>query len=125
MCLKYEAFLYKVDSREGYLTDLEFSKEERKDPSRNEGCQKVGFEPATLRSVVQRSNHSAIQLQLPNRRKIFAIYAPTLLMYIVASPDPNPRGGGQLPNPNKCNSMLTSATRGEALTPNPKSAILC
>ena len=46
------------------------------------------------------------------------------LMHIVASPDPNPRGGGQLPNPNESNSTLTSATRGEALTPNPKSAIL-
>ena len=31
-------------------------------------------------------------------------------MYIVASPDPNPRGGGQLPNPNECNSTLTSGT---------------
>ena len=41
------------------------------------------------------------QLQLPNRRKILAIYALTLLMYTVASPDPdpNPRGGGELPNP--------------------------
>ena len=28
-------------------------------------------------------------------------------------------GGGQLPNPNDCNSMLTSATKGETLTPNP------
>ena len=37
--------------------------------------------------------------ELPNRRKIFAIYALSLLMYTVASPDPNPRGGGQLPNP--------------------------
>ena len=35
-----------------------------------------------------------------------------LLMYTVASPDPNPRGGGQLPNPNECNSTLTSVTRG-------------
>ena len=31
-------------------------------------------------------------------------------MYTVASPDPNPRGGGQLPNPNECNSTLTSGT---------------
>ena len=30
---------------------------------------------------------------------IFAIYARTLLTYTAASPDPNPRGGGQLPNP--------------------------
>ena len=38
-------------------------------------------------------------------------------MYTVASPDPSPRDGGQLPNPNKCNSTLTSGTRGEI--PNP------
>ena len=37
-------------------------------------------------------------------------------MYTVASPVPNPTGGGQLPNPNECNSTLTSATRGETLT---------
>ena len=34
-------------------------------------------------------------------------------MYAVASPnpdpDPYPRGGGELPNPNECHSMLTSA----------------
>ena len=29
------------------------------------------------------------------------------------------RGGGQLPNPNECHSMLTSATRGDMLTLNP------
>ena len=52
------------------------------------------------------------QLQLPSRRKIFAIYALTILMYTVASLDPNPRGGGQLPNPNECNSTLTSVTGG-------------
>ena len=42
-------------------------------------------------------------------------------MYTVASPgpDPNPRGGGQLPNPNKCNSTLTSGTGGDVLAPNP------
>ena len=42
-------------------------------------------------------------------------------MYTVASPDPDPdtRGGGQLLNPNECNSTLTSATREETLTPNP------
>ena len=31
-------------------------------------------------------------------------------MYTVASPDPNPRGGGQLPNLNEYNSTLTSGT---------------
>ena len=45
-------------------------------------------------------------------------------MYTVASPgpDPNPMSGGQLPNPDKRNSTLTSGmsgTREEALTPNP------
>ena len=49
-------------------------------------------------------------------------------MYTVASPDPNPKGGGQLPNPksailrpraltpntNECNSTLTSGTSGGA-----------
>ena len=54
----------------------------------------------------------SLRLQLLNRRKIFAIYALTL--YTVASPDPdsNPWGGGQLPNPNECNSTLTSGTGG-------------
>ena len=46
-------------------------------------------------------------------------FALTLLMYIIAGPDPNPSGGGQLPNPNECNFTLTSATREETLTPNP------
>ena len=76
-------------------------------------------------------------------------------MYTVASPDPNPRGGGNYlmlrvqfyanecnegemltPNPNECNSTLTSGTsggaaptytiytRGRGQPPNPKSAIL-
>ena len=76
-------------------------------------------------------------------------------MYTVASPDPDPRGGGQLPNPksafyanecneeetltpnpNECNSTLTSGTSGGVAPtytiytgeggqlPNPKSAIL-
>ena len=35
-------------------------------------------------------------------------------MYTVASPDSNPRGGGQLPNPNECHSTLTSGTSGGA-----------
>ena len=41
-------------------------------------------------------------------------------MYTVDSPDPDPdsRGGGQLPDPNECNSTLKSATREETLTPN-------
>ena len=50
------------------------------------------------------------RLQLVNQWKIFAIYALTL--YNVASPDPNPWGGDQLPDPNECNSTLMSGTRG-------------
>ena len=46
-------------------------------------------------------------------------YALTLLTYTVASPDPDPTGGGQLPNPNEYNSTLTSAIREEMLSPNP------
>ena len=34
------------------------------------------------------------------------------LMCTVAGPDHNPTGGGQLPYPNECNSMLMSATKG-------------
>ena len=60
-------------------------------------------------------------MQLPQSPQIFAIYALTLLKYTVASldPDPNPRGGGQLPDPNECNSTLMSAMRADMLTPNP------
>ena len=53
------------------------------------------------------------------------LFLITILMYTVASPgpdpdhDPYPRDGGQLPNPNKCNSTPTRGTREEALTPNP------
>ena len=35
------------------------------------------------------------------------------------------RGDTLTPNPKSVISMLPSATRGETLTPNPKSAILC
>ena len=40
-------------------------------------------------------------------------------MHTVAGAGPTPWGGGQLPNPNKCNSTLSGGTGGEALTPNP------
>ena len=42
-------------------------------------------------------------------------------MNTVADPDLNPMIGGQLPDPNECNSTLTSETNGETLTPNPTS----
>ena len=51
------------------------------------------------------------QPQLLNQPQIFAIYPITLLMYTVAIPGPNLGGGGQVPNPNECNSTLTSGTR--------------
>ena len=40
-------------------------------------------------------------------------------MYTVGSPDPdpNPRRGGQLPNPNECNSTLTKVLLPGVLTP--------
>ena len=40
-------------------------------------------------------------------------------MNTVADPDRNPIIGSQLPNPNECNSTLTSETRGETLSSNP------
>ena len=40
-------------------------------------------------------------------------------MYTVAIPDPNSRGGGQLPNPNECNSTLMSGTSGAQPPPAP------
>ena len=43
-----------------------------------------------------------------------------IIINTVPDPDPNPRvGGQQLPDPNECNSTLTSETREETLTPNP------
>ena len=82
-----------------------------------------GIPPRQNFSKIHRSDYPPLspldqRLQLPNKRKIFDIYASTLLMYTVAGPNPNSRGGGQLPNPNECNSTLTSATREETLTPN-------
>ena len=53
---------------------------------------------ATLSPLSQR-------LQLPNRQKIFAIYALTLYTVASPDPDPNPWGRGQLPDPNECNSI--------------------
>ena len=54
------------------------------------------------------------RLQLPNQRKIFAIYAPTL--YTVVSPDPDTDPDPD-PDPD-------SNSSGEGQLPNPKSAIL-
>ena len=40
-------------------------------------------------------------------------------MYTAASPDPNPRGGGQLPNPVRVQFYANECNEGETLTPNP------
>ena len=90
-----------------------FSKEERKDSSRNLDSQNAspdGFEPETLGSIVQRGTTEPTTAAASLKSLLFI--AITLLMYTVASPDPNSRGGGQLSNLNECNSTLTSGTRG-------------
>ena len=53
------------------------------------------------------------QLNCQIAGKVLAIYALTLLMFTVASSytDSDRRGGGQLPNPNECNSTLLSGTK--------------
>ena len=62
---------------------------------------------------------------LTNRLTIAAAESTENLCYLCTNlnvypdPHPNSRGAGQLPNPNKCNSTLTSATREETLTHNP------
>ena len=78
-----------------------------------------GSEPVRALTSDYKSNAVPLsqQLQLPKPSQIFPIYAPTLLMYIVAGPDPYPRGGGQLSDPNECNSTLTSETRSRDANP--------
>ena len=73
--------------------------EEIKDPSRNEGCEKVGFEPGTPCSVVLCSNHYAMGTAAAESTESLWYLCTVLINVYVASPDPNPRGGGQLPNP--------------------------
>ena len=73
-------------------------------------------QPVTLWSIVQ-GGTTEPQLQLPDHPQIFAVYAIIVLLY--TGSDPNPRGGGQLPNSNMCNSTLTSETGRETLTPYP------
>ena len=99
--------------------DLNFSKEEIKEPSRNQGSQKVHLACSNPGPYDRQSNAVPLNqlLQLPKLPQIFPIYTITLLMYTVACPDPDPnhRGeGGQLPHPNECNSTLTSGISGAA-----------
>ena len=80
-----------------------FSKEEIKDPSRNQGSQKVHPACSNPRPYDRQSNAIPLnqQSQLPKLPQIFAIYAITLLMYTVAGldPDPNHRGEGSTTSP--------------------------
>ena len=90
-------------------SDLEFFVRQTKKSLGNRGCQKCDQLDSNLREhlpldLQPNALTTKPWLQLLSRRKIFAIYLITILMYTEASPDPiNPRGGGQLPNPNKCN----------------------
>ena len=60
----------------------------------------AGFEHGTPGSPVQHSNHQATTAAAELMENLWYLCCD-LLMYTVASPDPdpNPRGGGQLPNP--------------------------
>ena len=88
-----------------------------KDSSRNEGCQKVHQTDSNSRPHDQLSNAltarptTAAAESTENLWNLCTTLL-TLLMYAVASPDPDPnsRGGDQLPYPNECNSTLTSGT---------------
>ena len=59
-----------------------------------------GFEPGTPGSPVQHTNHWATTAAAEPMENLWYLCSD-LLIYTVASPDPdpNPRGGGQLPNP--------------------------
>ena len=83
----------------------------------------TGFEPSPIlnfKSVAQHPTTTpAIAAAGPLQN--FAVYMRNILTDTVPDHDPDPRParrGVQLPYPNKCNSMLTSGTRGETLSPN-------
>ena len=98
------------DVRTRFLFRLRIFKRGKKIPHEIEILKTCHQTDSNLRPSNQYSNAVPLsqQLQLPNQQQIFAIYAIALLMSTVASPDPYPREGGQLPNPNECNSTLTS-----------------
>ena len=70
-----------------------------------------GFEPGTPGSPVQHSNHQATTAAAEQMENLWYLCSD-LLMYTVASPDPNPRAGGQLPNP-KSAILRQRVQRGE------------
>ena len=77
----------------------------------------TGFEPSIFQLQVQRATAEPSIPAAETTANLCYLCTNLYLMYIVASSDPDPREGGQLPNPNACNSTLTSATREEMLTP--------
>ena len=84
-----------------------FSKEEIKDPSRNQGSQKL--HPACSNPGPYDRQSNAVPrnqlFKLWKLSQIFAIYAITLLMYTVAGPDPDPDPD---PDPNHKGGSTTS-----------------
>ena len=83
----------------------------------------TGFEPSPIlnfKSVAQHPTTTpAIAAAGPLQN--FAVYMRNILTDTVPNHDPDPKPawrGDQLPYSNKCNSMLTSGTRGETLSPN-------
>ena len=82
-------------------SDLEFFRGGDKSGSRNEGCEKVHQTDSNPGPDDQQPNTLTTRLPTTaaeSTENLCYFYALTLLMYTVASPDPNPRGGGQLPN---------------------------
>ena len=83
----------------------------------------TGFEPSPIlnfKSVAQHPTTTPV-IAAAEPLQNFAVYMRNILTDTVPDHDPNPRParrGVQLPYPNKCNSMLTSGTRGETLSPN-------
>ena len=79
----------------------------------------TGFEPSPIRNFKSFAQHPTIAAAGPLQN--FAVYMRNILTDTVHDHDPDPRParrGVQLPYPNKCNSMLTSGTRAETLSPN-------
>ena len=62
--------------------------------------QQAGSNPKTPRSLVQRSNHYATDRSCRINGNLWYLCTEVINVYVAShDPDPNPRGGGQLPNP--------------------------
>ena len=77
-----------------------------------------GLETVTLRSIVQRGTTEPTTTAAEAASNLCYVFNNLINVYL-AIPDPNPRGEGQLLDPNECNSTLTSATREEMLISHP------